>query len=283
MRAGGTPHLNSATCRTGCRGHKTELTRAVRARSAAVEVAGSMTRLTVERDGRFPVAVVRLCGLLDRHTAATARGAMLEPLADQPTALVVDVRHLRVPNELTLSLFTAVATRAARWPGAPLLLVAPSVGLGRALARRAASRHLIVYETMEAALAAARGLPVPRRVEMHLRPTVYAAGSARDLALSVCERWDVPALTRDAVELVVSELVGNAVRHACTPLDVSFLTHDGGLYISCRDRSNQPPVARTPSITEERGRGLLLVGAVSAAWGCVPTDDGKIVWALLST
>ncbi|HEX6497642.1 MAG TPA: ATP-binding protein [Micromonosporaceae bacterium] len=242
-----------------------------------------MTTLTVEHQARFPVAVVRLYGLLDRHTAQVAREAMLEPLADQPSALVVDLRRVRVSNEITLVLFAAVAARAARWPGTHLLLVAPASGIGGALARRAVSRHLTVYEPMEAALAAARNFPVPRRVTLHLHPTVYAAASARAFVLAACERCDVPPATRDLAELVISELVGNAVRHAATPLDVSLLVRGEDLYVSCRDRALGRPVAKTPDVTEERGRGLLLIAAVSSAWGCVPTTDGKIVWARLDT
>lgn len=79
-------------------------------------------------------------------------------------------------------------------------------------------------------------------------------------------------------ELVASELVSNAVRHAggCTAIEVSGL--DGDVTVSAIDGSVVLPSVREPEIG---GRGLFIVNELSRAWGTDIEGDGKCVWATL--
>ncbi|MFB7509347.1 ATP-binding protein, partial [Streptomyces broussonetiae] len=86
--------------------------------------------------------------------------------------------------------------------------------------------------------------------------------------------------TLDAALLVVSELVTNALVHTDgqVRLDLSLINHR--LRLAVADSSPRSPVKPTSIGWEATGgRGILLVEAVSAAWGTVPVSGGKQVWA----
>jgi two-component sensor histidine kinase len=86
---------------------------------------------------------------------------------------------------------------------------------------------------------------------------------------------------RAALELVVSELVSNAVRHAETPLTLR-LRIGPTIRVEVADGSAAPPVLRQPTTFELGGRGLVVVDAYADRWGHEPIHgDGKLVWAEL--
>ncbi|MFF7988224.1 ATP-binding protein [Kitasatospora xanthocidica] len=92
----------------------------------------------------------------------------------------------------------------------------------------------------------------------------------------------------DSCEVVVSELVTNAVLHARVPrgrrIAVRFESASGHLRIEVHDASSEKPAIRRPvSPDDSSGRGLRLVEALSVEWGCAPRPEGigKIVWALV--
>ncbi|MEV6010157.1 ATP-binding protein [Streptomyces sp. NPDC051976] len=88
-------------------------------------------------------------------------------------------------------------------------------------------------------------------------------------------------------ELLVSELVANAIEHARTPagrlIEVTCAVRDGRLRIEVHDASTDRPLRRDATPSDTGGRGLLLVEALSAAWGCCPRAGGvgKYVWVLI--
>jgi hypothetical protein len=219
-------------------------------------------------------AVVRLAGTLTFETAPIARMGLLKAVAAQPDVVVADVTDLTVPDDVTLTLFPAVARHAAAWPGIPLVLAAPSRDLVAALERTAVMRYVPVISTVVAACSAVDGVP-PRRVTGTLPPGPQAVALARAMVRDACERWSHPEIA-DAAELVMSELCSNAVRHAGGQTDVAVAIRRRYLHLSVRDRSFEP--AR---IGHDGGRGLLLVDALTAGWGCTEVPDGKVMWATL--
>jgi anti-sigma regulatory factor (Ser/Thr protein kinase) len=93
-------------------------------------------------------------------------------------------------------------------------------------------------------------------------------------------------------ELLLSELVTNAIAHAHVPPDrlilVRFALNDGTLRIEVHDADNdRRPVtepAAAPDWDRESGRGLFLISELSERWGCDPRPCGigKIVWCVIA-
>ncbi|MFI0773448.1 SpoIIE family protein phosphatase [Streptomyces sp. NPDC021212] len=79
-------------------------------------------------------------------------------------------------------------------------------------------------------------------------------------------------------ELLLSELVTNALRHGSGPIRVRLL-HGRTLICEVFDTSSTAPHLRRAATTDEDGRGLFLVAQLALAWGTRHTPDGKIIWA----
>ena len=89
-----------------------------------------------------------------------------------------------------------------------------------------------------------------------------------------------------AGELVVSELVTNAVAHARLPGRLVWVRFELGadeLRIEVHDPGNGRPVVQQAAEGDEGGRGLWLVECLAVRWGCCPRTGGigKIVWAVV--
>ncbi|MFI1706498.1 SpoIIE family protein phosphatase [Streptomyces griseoruber] len=81
-----------------------------------------------------------------------------------------------------------------------------------------------------------------------------------------------------AAELILSELVTNAIRHGTGPVRVRLL-HDRSLICEVSDSSNTAPHLRRAASTDEGGRGLFLVAQLSRTWGTRYLPEGKVIWA----
>ncbi|MFE1947721.1 SpoIIE family protein phosphatase [Streptomyces massasporeus] len=84
--------------------------------------------------------------------------------------------------------------------------------------------------------------------------------------------------TAFAVELILSELITNAVRHGAGPIRVRLL-HRRTLICEVSDASNTAPHLRRAASTDEGGRGLFLVAQLSQSWGTRYLTEGKVIWA----
>lgn len=78
--------------------------------------------------------------------------------------------------------------------------------------------------------------------------------------------------------LVVNELVSNAVVHAGTPLRLRLRLTARRIHVEVEDGSPTLPRVRPLSPESERGRGLLLLSALSERWGATRRGAGKVVW-----
>ncbi|MGW0206800.1 SpoIIE family protein phosphatase [Streptomyces sp. NPDC003233] len=79
-------------------------------------------------------------------------------------------------------------------------------------------------------------------------------------------------------ELILSELVTNAIRHATGPIRVRLL-YDRSLICEVSDTSSTSPHLRYAATTDEGGRGLFLVAQLATRWGTRYLSTGKIIWA----
>ncbi|MFB6435309.1 ATP-binding protein [Streptomyces sp. NPDC056411] len=119
----------------------------------------------------------------------------------------------------------------------------------------------------------------------HLPARCSSVSEARSRVSALLREWGAGQQVRDDVELVVSELFTNAVRHtesekigcelSLTAAHIRIeITDEGGAGYSA-------PHVQPGSVDKECGRGLFLVGALSDGWGSRPADGGRgrVVWA----
>ncbi|MFI8288565.1 SpoIIE family protein phosphatase [Streptomyces sp. NPDC085614] len=80
-------------------------------------------------------------------------------------------------------------------------------------------------------------------------------------------------------ELILSELVTNAIRYGGSPISLRLLRDGDSLICEVADGTSTSPHLRRATFTDEGGRGLFLVAQLSRRWGTRYTDRGKIIWA----
>ncbi|AZQ39870.1 PAS domain S-box protein [Streptomyces cyaneochromogenes] len=100
---------------------------------------------------------------------------------------------------------------------------------------------------------------------------------ARRMASEQLAAWGLAEL-EFATELIVSELVTNAIRYGSAPIDLRLIRADV-LICEVSDGSSTAPHLRRARVFDEGGRGLLLVAQVSERWGSRHTATGKTIWA----
>ncbi|MEV7435993.1 SpoIIE family protein phosphatase [Streptomyces griseoviridis] len=111
--------------------------------------------------------------------------------------------------------------------------------------------------------------------ELTSDPAIVAV--ARKAAARQLTEWDLEELAF-TTELVVSELVTNAMRHAGGPIRLRLI-RDRALICEVTDRGATAPHLRHPRTTDEGGRGLLLVSQFTQRWGTRYSPEGKVIWA----
>jgi len=216
-----------------------------------------------------PLAVLRADGQLTLRSAGQLRTALLRCLAEQPTAVLVDAAGLTVGEDLSLAAFLAASRHAAAWPGAPLLVCAPSRDMRAAMRRLGADRHLTLCADLDHGRTVAAGRELPAQVRDRLPAAATSVRTARRLVSGACERWHLPVVVEPA-RLVTTELVTNAVRHGGSPIELTVTRGHRYLHLAVRDyhRKQSRDCPR-------------LVEAVSASWGCTVLPDGNVTWASL--
>ncbi|MEU9153475.1 SpoIIE family protein phosphatase [Streptomyces sp. NPDC048417] len=104
-----------------------------------------------------------------------------------------------------------------------------------------------------------------------------AVADVRSRAARQVAAWGYDELAM-TTELIVSELVTNAIRYAEPPIRLKLL-RDSRLTCEVADASSTAPRLRHARSMDEGGRGLFLVAQLSHRWGARYTAEGKIIWA----
>jgi serine phosphatase RsbU (regulator of sigma subunit) len=156
-------------------------------------------------------------------------------------------------------------------------LVRPSPDLDQLCDDVLATLHSEEREDDVALLAARfRGIPSENIAQWIMRPHPMTAAQVRGLINTTLEDWHLTE-HREAAELLVTELVSNAIRYASRPIKVRLMRTEA-LLCEVSDDDHRLPVLREPSETDEGGRGLYLVSHLACRWGASRTTSGKTVW-----
>jgi anti-sigma regulatory factor (Ser/Thr protein kinase) len=130
----------------------------------------------------------------------------------------------------------------------------------------------------------------PRTARRVLPAEITAPRAAREFTQATLDDWGIGGDAGDVV-VAVSELVTNALRHGLEglpqplplcPIQLVLVGHPRRLVVSVTDPSGRvpEPVPGEPDRFTEGGRGLVVVGAISDAWGWARlATGGKAVWA----
>ncbi|CAM5281984.1 non-specific serine/threonine protein kinase OS=Streptomyces antimycoticus OX=68175 GN=SANT12839_091070 PE=3 SV=1 [Streptomyces antimycoticus] len=127
-------------------------------------------------------------------------------------------------------------------------------------------------------LARTRAIPSDNVASWEFAADLTQVASAREATTRQLAAWgldveDVAFTT----ELLVSELVTNAIRYAGGPVGLRLIREDV-LVCEISDPSNTQPRLRRARTTDEGGRGLFLVAQLASRWGCRYGHTGKTIW-----
>jgi anti-sigma regulatory factor (Ser/Thr protein kinase) len=125
---------------------------------------------------------------------------------------------------------------------------------------------------------------LPQDIEWRLPHRARSVGRARLLFREQAGSWALPQEVADTAELLLSELMTNAYRHAKVPagreIRARAILSEDRLRVLVTDASDALPSPCLASREEESGRGLALVAALAQEWGAQGREGGvgKVVW-----
>jgi hypothetical protein len=126
-------------------------------------------------------------------------------------------------------------------------------------------------------LARTRAVPAADTAHWEIPADPAAVSKAREWITRQLTLWGLDDLLF-ATELIVSELVTNAIRYGRPPMDLRLIRHHV-LVCEVTDSSSTQPRLRRARTTDEGGRGLFLVSQLGGRWGCRHGQDGKTIWS----
>ncbi|MFC5638411.1 SpoIIE family protein phosphatase [Streptomyces bullii] len=129
-------------------------------------------------------------------------------------------------------------------------------------------------------LARTRGLPASQVATWEIPADPSLVAPIRKQVVEQLVGWALPEATFTA-ELVVSELVTNAIRYGAPPIRLRLIHDAATLICEVSDTSPTAPHLRRAKTWDEGGRGLLLVAQLTQRWGSRHTAEGKTIWAEL--
>ncbi|MFI8849673.1 SpoIIE family protein phosphatase [Streptomyces sp. NPDC053499] len=128
-------------------------------------------------------------------------------------------------------------------------------------------------------VAETRMLPSSRIAQWDVPSDPEAVAPVRAACMSQLTEWGLEE-TAFTAELILSELITNAIRYGEPPVTVRLLCDR---YLTCEvsDRSSTAPHLRRATTVDEGGRGLFLIAQLAQHWGTRYTPEGKTIWAEL--
>ncbi|WP_171112163.1 SpoIIE family protein phosphatase [Streptomyces sp. Z423-1] len=211
-------------------------------------------------------------------------------IPDVPEGPPLGTRHppyrtadMELPEGSTLALFTNSRTPAGdsdRSPAAHILYQILSSNPYRTLGD-SCDAFIRAYEPTTGEgflllLARTRALSADRVATWTLPPDPAVVTTARALSLRQLANWGLDDLDF-TTELIVSELVTNAIRYGTGPVGLRLI-HDRGLICEVSDGSSTAPHLRYAYETDEGGRGLFLIAQLAHRWGTRYSARGKTIW-----
>ena len=232
----------------------------------------ALLRIALMRSGRFDVVGEAGDGIAGLEVVTAAR----------PDLVLLD---LGMPRAGGLEVLPAIRDEV---PDATVVVISGYArdGLEEHVARRGAAGYvekgLSIRGLVDDILATAGVLQLVTHAldeqRTELDRDLRSGSTARRFVREALERWDCGDAL-DTVQLLVSELVTNAVVHAGSKPNVAVLLLPETVRIEVADQQVDAAVApREAGDDDESGRGLFLLEELSSSWGVETSPDGKTVW-----
>lgn len=120
----------------------------------------------------------------------------------------------------------------------------------------------------------------PARLTMSISPEVRRIRNLRHASRAFLVEWGLDTVA-DTVELLITEIAGNAIQHTDSAgIDVSLSSCGGVVHLEVDAGAPGRPRVRRPGPDEEGGRGMMLVDALADEWGT--SDDGSSLWCTVA-
>ncbi|MFI7542248.1 ATP-binding protein [Actinoplanes sp. NPDC049599] len=242
--------------------------------------AGAGSSVVVTADVSAGIIEVAVHGRWSPGLRMQAWAAVTKCFAEYPETVLVDLHDLADPLAASAPAWWTMGMTGARMSPPIVVVVSlpPATPLAARLNRLGAKRYLPVYATTPEARAAAMNRPpLTERIQLTLSPHPGAPKLACELIAGACQAWRLPRLLHPA-GLIIAELVGNAVKHANTEIVVTVSRRGTGIHLTVTDGDPRLPVPTDPP---DHRRGLRRVHDTATIWGALPTETGKVVWALV--
>jgi anti-sigma regulatory factor (Ser/Thr protein kinase) len=223
-------------------------------------------------------SAVVLDGRLSAGNATLLRDAMLKAAAEQPDALVCDLRGAQADTS-ALTVLLVVADRIQDWPTMPLVALCDSEDLRDRLTRVGVARRVPIAGRADELGGVVRRCPGLLRSSTRLPATVDAPAVARSFVRDTLVRWQVPQYV-DVARLIADELATKAVLHTGRSSTLSASLTGTRIGIAVADQGSGPATGTVPPA--RTGLGLVLVDELSDRWGVLPrVDGGHVTWAVI--
>jgi LuxR family transcriptional regulator, maltose regulon positive regulatory protein len=241
---------------------------------------GWKAAMRIEQSSQQGSVVLSLAGRIDLETAPQLQRAVLKQLAEQPRAIICDLRQVEAIDPLCAGVFTSIRHRTLGGRGTALLLCGAQPGVVDVLVRQGVARRLALYPGLDQALANASARPPWAREQLALEPVPTAARDGRAFVRQVCGRWGLQRLA-DPAALLASELISLAVVHAHSAMELRVELRGSWLQVAVHDEDPNLLELLVAKETERR-LSLLIVDQVGTSWG-VRQDGagGKTAWCTL--
>lgn len=221
-------------------------------------------------------------GVLDAGNSAELRDIITKATIDVPTAVVVDVSGLQVPQEAAWSAFVSARWQLDTRPDVPIVLVSGNRAAREAITRTGVARFMPVYPNEKGAMkgVAKLGRRKLQHSQAKLPANLTSLRESRQLVREWLTAWSKPGLIPVGL-VVVNVFIENVLEHTGSDPVMRVECEGQTATIAVSDTSGAPAVRLSAPPKGVDVSGLAIVDALSRAWGSTATSSGKTVWAII--